>query len=593
MSEDNDLREERRFKGTAVSPGIVCGKVHLKGVLIDEPESRRIQETEVEDEKLRLKQALLKTRGEIVEMRHKIEASAGSENASIFDAHLMLLEDSTVLDEVIKLLESELRNVDRVYYDVIERYLESLRRIEDPYLRERAIDIEDVARRVLRNLGPGEDADEEMVFKGLAEEYVLVGHDLTPSDTASIDRNRVLGFATEVGSMVSHTAIMARSLNIPAVVGIHGLRSDVETGDEILLDGYNGLLIVCPNAATLEEYEALKAEKAILLDGLLELRDRETETADGQQITLSANIEFAHEVAQVKEQGAEGVGLFRTEFFYANEKALRGEDAQTRQYVEVAAAVAPNSVIIRTVDLGGDKLLPELFPEPQANPFLGWRGIRVCLARDEIFRPQLRAILRASARGKVGVMFPFICCVEELRAANAALEEEKDNLRKAGEPFDADIEVGAMIEIPSAAMMADELAGEVDFFSIGTNDLVQYTLAVDRVNELVSDLFLTAHPAVLRLIKHVVEAAHRNGIWAGVCGEMAGDLLMTPLMLGVGVDELSVGASQVLKVRRAISRLGIPECRELVEKVVRVASAAEVEELCRALAMERYPELIT
>ena len=261
--------------------------------------------------------------------------------------------------------------------------------------------------------------------------------------------------------------------------------------------------------------------------------------------------------------------------------------------MDVAVAVAPNAVIIRTVDLGGDKLMPELFTEPEPNPFLGWRGIRVCLQEPDIFRPQLRAILRASARGKVGVMFPFVCCVEELREAIAALEEEKQNLKKEGEPFDADIEVGAMIEIPSAALMADELAAEVDFVSIGTNDLVQYTLAVDRVNERVADLFRSADPAVLRLIKHVVEASHRHGIWVGVCGEMAGDLVMTPLMVGLGVDELSVGASQLLSVRRAISRLKVPECQDLVEKISGVASAGEVEELCRALAMEKYPELLS
>ncbi|NOX99230.1 MAG: phosphoenolpyruvate--protein phosphotransferase [Verrucomicrobia bacterium] len=590
---ENDSREEIRFAGTAVSPGIVRGRVHLKGVLMDEPESRRIAEGEVEGEKARLRQALVKTREQIIEMRQKIEVSAGSENASIFDAHLLLLEDSTVLDEIMRLLENERRNVDRVYFEVIERYLESLRRIEDPYLRERAIDIEDVARRVLRNLGPGENADEEMVFEGMGEEFILVAHDLTPSDTASIDRNHVMGFATEVGSTVSHTAIMARSLNIPAVVGIPALRSEVETGDVVLLDGYNGLLIIRPSEETLEKYEVLKAEKAVLLDDLQEMRDRETETADGKQITLSANIEFSHEVSQVQKQGAEGVGLFRTEFFYANEEALRTEKAQTRQYIDVAMAVAPNAVIIRTVDLGGDKLMPGLFTEPEPNPFLGWRGIRVCLDEPDIFRPQLRSILRASARGKVGVMFPFICCVEEIRNAVAALDEEKENLRKAGEPFDANIEVGAMIEIPSAALMADELAKEVDFFSIGTNDLVQYTLAVDRVNDRVADLFRTSNPAVLRLIKHVVEAAHRNGIWAGVCGEMAGDLMMTPLMVGFGVDELSVGASQLLSVRRAISRLEVPECQQLVEKIGGVASAVEVETLCRDLAMEKYPELIS
>ncbi len=381
---ENDPREEHRYQGTAVSPGIVRARVQLKGVLMDEPESRRIAESELEAEEQRLQQALLLTREQIVEMRHKIEAVAGAENASIFDAHLLLLEDSTVLGEVKKLMHSELRNVDRVYYEVIERYLESLRRIEDPYLRERAIDIEDVAMRVLRNLGPDENADEELVFEGLGDEFILVAHDLTPSDTASIDRNQVLGFATEVGSMVSHTAIMARSLNIPAVVGIPSLRADVETGDEVLLDGYNGLLIVRPNQETLAEYEILKAEKAVLLDDLKELRDRETETADGHQITLSANIEFSHEVSQVQKQGAEGVGLFRTEFFYANEKALRTENAQTRQYVDVAVAVAPNAVIIRTVDLGGDKLMPGLMAEAEPNPFLGWRGIRVCLQEPDI-----------------------------------------------------------------------------------------------------------------------------------------------------------------------------------------------------------------
>ncbi|MCF6310884.1 MAG: phosphoenolpyruvate--protein phosphotransferase [Verrucomicrobiales bacterium] len=588
-----DSREERCFTGIAVSPGIVRAKVQMKGVLLGEPESRRIVEAEVAPEKARLQQALVKTRGQIVEMRGKIEQVAGSESASIFDAHLLLLEDATVLGEVTKLLESELRNVDRIYYEVIERYLESLRRIEDPYLRERAVDIEDVAMRVLRNLSPDEHSEAEMVYEGVEGEFVLVAHDLTPSDTASIDRNHVLGFATEIGSSVSHTAIMARSLNIPAVVGLQTIRSSVETGDEVLLDGYNGLLIIRPSDETLASYEVLKAEKAVLLDDLKELRDQETETADGHQITLSANIEFAHEVSQVQKQGAEGVGLFRTEFFYANEKKLRSENAQTRQYVDVAAAVAPNAVIIRTVDLGGDKLMPGLIPEPEPNPFLGWRGIRVCLQEDDIFRPQLRAILRASARGKVGVMFPFICCVEEIRAAKVALQEEKQNLRDAGEPFDENIEVGAMIEIPSAALMADELAREVDFFSIGTNDLVQYTLAVDRVNDRVADLFRSANPAVLKLIKQVIEAAHRNGIWAGICGEMAGDLLMTPLMIGFGVDELSVGASQLLSVRRAISRLNVPECQDLVKEISGLSSAGEVEQCCRNLVMKKYPELMS
>ncbi|MEM9016807.1 MAG: phosphoenolpyruvate--protein phosphotransferase, partial [Verrucomicrobiota bacterium] len=402
---------------------------------------------------------------------------------------------------------------------------------------------------------------------------------------------RVRGFATEVGSSTSHTAIMARSLNIPAVVAVHQFPPELTAGDTVLLDGYHGLVIINPLETTLEHYRDLSEREQEVLTDLEGFRGKPTETADGKALTLSANIEFVEELDGVKRQDAEGIGLYRTELFYIQEKKQRSEEYQTENYRTVAEATDPHGVIIRTLDIGGDKLFPELVEHPEPNPFLGWRGIRLSLDRADEFRVQLRSILRASAHGKVRIMFPFVSTVEEIRKAKKELVRAKEELREEGAPFDEGIEVGAMIEIPSAVLVADHLAAEVDFFSIGTNDLIQYTTAVDRVNDRVASLYQPTHPAVVSMIRETIEAAHRNNIWCGACGEAAGDLEMTPIWIGLGIDELSVGSAQVLRLRKAIASLESKACENLCGELAALATAEEVRSRCLEMARASYPDI--
>ncbi len=587
---DPQSKTEIRLQGIGVSPGIASGPVELLKSSLEEPEHISVPRIEVKTEKERLSKAIVSTRQQIISMQQVLDSDTNSDEINIFDAHLLLLEDSSVLEEVVRLVENDLKSVDWAYYKVIKRYVDSLRKISDPYLRERAVDIEDVAQRVLKNLRWPDGDAQGLALKG--DTAIVLAHDLTPSDTVSFDRSKVLGFATEAGTPTSHTAIMARSLNIPAVVALHKFPENCYPGDDVLIDGYHGLVILNPTAETRKEYEALVEQEAGVLSDLRELKDAGTHTIDGRKIVLSANIEFKKELQDVKDEGAEGVGLYRTEYFYINEKELRGEEKQTGIYTAVAQAVAPHGAIIRTLDIGGDKLCPDLFENPEPNPFLGWRGIRSSLDRVDEFKDQLRAILRASAHGKVGLMYPFISSLEEIRSANAILEECKEELRGKGIAFSEDIEVGAMIEIPSAVLVADHLAKEVDFFSIGTNDLIQYTTAVDRVNDRVADLYRPTHPAVIKLLKETVEAAHRNDIWCGVCGEAASDPIMAPIWVGLEVDELSVGAAQVLRMRRAISRLDTEECKQLLESVYNCGLASEVHDICEEKARAAYPELL-
>jgi len=582
---------ETRLQGIGVSPGIAIGPAERLGKTLEEPENLAIGKGKIPAEKDRLTRALIATREQILALQSEIEASEGESHSAIFDAHLLILEDSAVINEVLRITDTQLISIEWAYYSVVKRYIDSLRKIADPYLRERAVDIEDVAKRVLRNLrtqaGDGSGARPLQPAT-----RILLAHDFTPSDTVSLDRTRVFGFATEIGSPTSHTAIMARSLNIPAVVALHDIPDTFSAGDNVLIDGYHGLVILNPSAASLAEYEAiLEREKSVLTD-LEPLKDEETRTADGRKIILSANIEFVEEMAGVTENGAEGIGLYRTEFFYLARKELRSEENQAANYRKVAETMAPHGVIIRTLDIGGDKLRPELFENPEPNPFLGWRGIRVSLDEVEEFRLQLRAILRASAHGKVRIMFPFISTLEELQGARVQLEMAKEELNAQRVPYDDKIEAGAMIEIPSAVMIADHLALEVDFFSIGTNDLVQYTTAVDRVNDRVAHLYQPYHPAVIAMIRETVEAAHRNGIWCGICGEVASDIVMAPIWVGLGVDELSVGAAQLLRTRRAISRLDSATCRELTDRLRTCGTSAAVRAQCLKIASVAYPELL-
>tara|TARA_R110002096_G_scaffold71295_11_gene170430 strand:+ start:526 stop:2298 length:1773 start_codon:yes stop_codon:yes gene_type:complete len=583
-------KAEIRLQGIGVSPGIGWGPADILGKALEEPEDHSIERSDVDAEKARLSLALLATRDQIIELQREISSDEGDDHAGIFDAHLLLLEDSTVLNEVLRICESQLKTIDFAYFSVVKRYIDSLRKISDPYLRERAVDIEDVASRVLKNLRWTESSVASDPSDSKAS--VILAHDLTPSDTAGLDRNRIRGFATEVGSSTSHTAIMARALNIPAVVALHQIPSTCSAGECVLIDGFNGLVIINPTPETIEEYRKIDQQEKEILSDLDSFKGEPTETADGNRVILSANIEFIEELEAVADQDAEGIGLYRTELFYLSSEELRSEENQAKNYQTVAEATAPHGVIIRTLDIGGDKLFPEMNESPEPNPFLGWRGIRMSLDRTKEFRIQLRAILRASAFGNVRVMFPFICAVEEVIAAKEQLELAKQELREAGVDFDNEIEVGAMIEIPSAVMVADHLAKEVDFFSIGTNDLIQYTTAVDRINDKVADLYQPMHPAVVSMIKSTVEAAHRQGIWCGVCGEAASDLAMTPIWVGLEVDELSVGSAQLLKTRKAISRLTTVECKSLMEKLSECGTEASVKSHCLEIARQYYPELL-
>ena len=582
-------QQEIRFEGSGVSPGTAYGKVHVVRDDLDDVPRYRIASSQVADEIGRFEAALIRTRMQILEMQQRIAESIGAKDAAIFDAHLLVVEDRTLIDEVLRKLETDLCNVEWVFQEVATRYAETLNKIDDPYLRERALDIQDVTKRVIRNL----QGKAPKTFLALSEPHILIAHNLTPSDTASMNRERVLGIATDLGSRTSHTAIMARSLNIPAIVGLHDITAKLETGQHVLVDGTGGLLIVDPTPETLARYAEIESRRAKVVAQLKELRETSSTTRDGRHIVLSANIELPEDVDAVKANGAEGIGLYRTEFLYLNRNTLPTEDEQYETYRKVAERVRPDPLIIRTFDLGGDKLAPGTVDiTDELNPFLGWRAIRFCLENVDIFKTQLRAILRASAVGNVKIMFPMISGLDELRGAVAVLAECREELHSSKIDIAKEIEVGAMIEIPSAAISANVLAREVDFFSIGTNDLIQYALAVDRVNERIAYLYEPTHPAVLRLLKMVADAAHANDIWVGVCGEMAGDIALIPLLLGLGVDELSAGAMLVPRVKRAVQSLAIPECQKLVEETLKLDTASEILARCLELADKRYGDLL-
>jgi phosphoenolpyruvate-protein phosphotransferase (PTS system enzyme I) len=585
----DSARQEIRFEGAGVSPGMACGKIHVVRDEFDDVVRYRIAPSQVADEIGRFETALIQTRMQILEMQQRIAESIGTKDAAIFDAHLLVVEDRTLIDEVLRKLETDLCNVEWVFQEVATRYAETLNKIDDPYLRERALDIQDVTKRVIRNL----QGKAPKTFIALSEPHILIAHNLTPSDTASINRANVLGIATDLGSRTSHTAILARSLNIPAVVGLHDITAKLETGQHVLLDGSDGLLIINPSPETIAYYAEIESRRARVTAQLKELRTTRSTTRDGRHIVLSANIELPEDVEAVAANGAEGIGLYRTEFLYLNRSTLPTEHEQFETYRKVAERVRPDPLIIRTFDLGGDKLAPGTVDiTDELNPFLGWRAIRLCLENIDIFKTQLRAILRASAVGNIKIMFPMISGLEELRHAKAVLAECKEELHRSGVPVGEEIEVGAMIEIPSAAICANVLALEVDFFSIGTNDLIQYALAVDRVNEKIAHLYEPTHPAVLRLLKMVADAAHANDIWVGVCGEMAGNVALVPLLLGLGMDELSAGATRVPRVKRAVQSLTIPECRELVEATLKLNTASEILARCLELADKRYGDLL-
>jgi phosphotransferase system enzyme I (PtsI) len=578
---------ETRYEGLAVSPGIVWGPAVL--LYADEHivRKRRIRPEDVTSELARFEAALLRTRQQITAIRNQMASSIGESDASIFDAHILSLEDSSLIESVKEQVFSRLVNVDFAYEQVVRAYTRKMNELDDDYFRERAADFKDVSRRVLRNL----QGKAETELQNLDAPSIVLAHDLSPSDTAGFDRKLVLGIVTETGSRTSHSAIMARSLNLPAVVGIKGL-GRIEPGIEVLVDGYDGIFIVAPSEQTKLDYGARERAHDVVEAKLDELRETLPVTLDARRITLAANMEMVDDLPLLQEHGAEGIGLMRTEYLFLNEDEFPSEDQQAEIYTRMAQASKPNAIIIRTLDVGGDKKRPHLGIDQEINPFLGFRGIRYSMGRPDLFRTQLRAICRANTEGNVKVMFPMVSDVTEVKFACGMLEEVRAALRSEGVAQPDSMDCGVMIEVPSAALIADVLARHVSFFSIGSNDLIQYTLAIDRGNEKVSAMYQPAHPAVVRLLKNVVEAAHQNNIWVGVCGEMASDVVLMPMLVGLGIDELSAIPNAIPRIKRAIQSLSYEETKGLVARFVQSETAQQNQQELDEIAKRLYPEIL-
>ncbi len=579
---------ERVLRGIPVSAGVCRGKILVLDKARKGVERRDVPEAEIPGELNRLQQSLVRTREQLQEVQRKVAQNLGAEHATIFDAHLMVLEDPALIDEVVRVIQRDKVNAEFAFHAITERYADALAKVEDEYLRERTSDMRDVSSRVLNNLaGQGDLVD----LAHLTEPCIIIAHDLTPSKTAQLDRKNVLGFATDIGSKTSHTAIMARSLRIPAVVGLKHASDELTTGEYALLDGFNGVIVVNPTDQTLFEYGQLIRKQVTLEEKLRDALTQPAITLDNHHVVVSANIEQAADAETVRASGADGIGLFRTEYLFINRETPPDEEEQYQAYRQVAAALKPNPVVIRTLDLGGDKLLSSLAMQTESNPFLGWRAIRFCLQHEDFFRAQLRAILRASVEGNVKIMYPMISGLDELVQANAFLAQFKAELQKEGVAFDDKLEIGAMIETPSAAVIADALAKRVQFFSLGTNDLIQYTLAVDRLNEKIAHLYEPTHPAILRLIRQTVDAARSQKVWVSVCGEMAGDPSLVPLLIGLGVDELSAAPPLLAQLKYLIRRLKLSDARELAAFAVDCESATEILSRSQALAQRAAPSL--
>ena len=575
-----EARSHQEFvvQGIAASKGIAYGQVFVYLQSNVEVPSYAIDTSRKEEEIRRFEKALVVTRQQIQKIQDEVARNLGKNEAAIFDAHLLVLEDQALLSETIRAFEETGKNIETCFHSVASRYIEAFAAIDDEYLRERAADLRDVTQRVLQNLlGQSTSSLSQLVDK-----RIVVANDINPSDSASIDRSQALAIVTDTGSKTSHAVIVARSMKIPAVVGVTGLTGRVKEGDWAIVDGYDGVIIVNPTEQTLFRYGQIRMQKNGFEQRLIEANTQPAITLDGVSVSLMANIEKTEEAPIVKEYRAEGVGLFRTEYLYLSSARMPSEQEQFIAYKSVIDAVAPEPVVIRTLDLGGDKQFSgktDLFPE-EDNPFMGFRAIRFCLENVPIFKEQLRAILLASAFGKVRLMFPMISGGEELARAIVLLEECKRELTERGQTFDPELEVGSMIEIPSAAMTADIIARQCDFFSIGTNDLIQYMIAIDRVNNRIAHLYEPTHPAVVRMLKRIVDEGHRAKIPVAVCGEMAGDPVFVPLLLGLGVDELSMTPPLIPAVKYLVRSMTMQDAKALAEKALEMDSAKEIFALC-------------
>ncbi|HDJ7341724.1 TPA: phosphoenolpyruvate--protein phosphotransferase [Staphylococcus aureus] len=562
------------IKGIAASDGVAIAKAYL----LVEPDltfDKNEKVTDVEGEVAKFNNAIEASKVELTKIRNNAEVQLGADKAAIFDAHLLVLDDPELIQPIQDKIKNENANAASALTDVTTQFVTIFESMDNEYMKERAADIRDVSKRVLSHILGVELPNPSMID----ESVVIVGNDLTPSDTAQLNKEFVQGFATNIGGRTSHSAIMSRSLEIPAIVGTKSITHEVKQGDMIIVDGLNGDVIVNPTEDELIAYQDKRERYFADKKELQKLRDADTVTVDGVHAELAANIGTPNDLPGVIENGAQGIGLYRTEFLYMGRDQMPTEEEQFEAYKEVLEAMDGKRVVVRTLDIGGDKELSYLNLPEEMNPFLGYRAIRLCLAQQDIFRPQLRALLRASVYGKLNIMFPMVATINEFREAKAILLEEKENLKNEGHDISDDIELGIMVEIPATAALADVFAKEVDFFSIGTNDLIQYTLAADRMSERVSYLYQPYNPSILRLVKQVIEASHKEGKWTGMCGEMAGDETAIPLLLGLGLDEFSMSATSILKARRQINGLSKNEMTELANRAVDCATQEEVIEL--------------
>jgi phosphoenolpyruvate-protein phosphotransferase (PTS system enzyme I) len=563
------------YLGTAASPGIAMGRA-----LIVKNESLDVARRPIESpdvEMTRFRNAIAKSKRDLEFVLDSALKNLGKDKAEIFEAHLLILEDPEMIEQTEQLVRSEGINAESAYQQVTAIFIKTMESMNNEYMRERAADVRDVSQRILRALLGQEYVD----LANLPDETILVAQDLTPSDTAVMNKNAVRGFITDIGGRTSHTAIIARTLEIPAVVGMRDLSKRIANGDFLVVNGDSGEVFVNPDETTLQNLKSIQCEQLAVKRSLEEFRGKPSRTKDGHPVELAANIGTPKDIEVLLKSDAEGVGLYRTEFVFMNRDSMPTEQEQFEAYKAVLQAMGKKPVIIRTLDIGGDKSLPYLKLEQELNPFLGYRAIRICLDQIDVFKTQLRALLKASVHGNLKIMFPMISSLEELTQSKAILEEVKSELTNAKIGFAAGIQVGIMIEVPSAALISDMLAKHVDFFSIGTNDLIQYMCAVDRMNEKIHHLYNPYNPGVLRMIKHVIDSAHKAGIWCGMCGEVAGDPALVPLLVGMGLDEFSMSPGSILPIRKIINSLNKKNCEELWTAVSQMPTASEIQNYLR------------
>ena len=581
-----EMMKTKFIKGIGVSPGIIIGKAYLLDRKKIEAPAKVLPEFQVDQEVARFQDAVEESKKQLRMAKEKLLHEDAAGLSYILDTHLLLLEDKKLIENTVETIKQSWINSEWALKINLDRVRKVFDTIDDEYLKSRKTDVDYIGDRILRNL-MGKETESISQIK---EEVIIVAHDLSPADTAQMSKDKVTAFVTDMGGRTSHTAIMARSLEIPAVVGSETATHSVNTGDTLIVDGTTGVVVVNPSLEIMQEYQERQRVRQKMERELFQYRDLPAETLDGYRVKVLANIELVDEIPSVLQHGAEGIGLYRTEYLYLNRKDLPSEEDHFNAYKKVVEGIYPHPAIIRTLDIGGDKFLSHLDLAAEMNPAMGLRAIRFSLKEVDIFKVQLRAILRASAYGKVKILFPMISGATEIREVKKILNEVRLNLSAEGIPFDPKMEIGIMIEVPSAVTIADILAKEVDYFSIGTNDLIQYSLAIDRVNESVTHLYEPLHPAILRLVKTVVKAAHQAGIRVAMCGEMAGEPLYVPILVGLELDDLSMNVLSIFRVKKILRAYTFRDCKDLVGKSLHLSTPEEIEELVRASLRKKFPE---